>query len=292
VVVVAASRTIAIASGKGGTGKTTLALNLAAVADAPAALLDCDVEEPNLHVFLAPRWGKEQRVTVPVPTFDEALCERCGDCRAACRFNALAVLPGGPMLFAELCHSCGGCLLACPTEAASEGEREIGTLRTGRWRKVTVVEGRLDVGEARGVPLVEAVRRAAPEKGLVLVDAPPGTSCPVVASVRGADYLVLVTEPTPFGLHDLKLAVEMAATLALPCGVVLNRAGLADADVEAYCARAGVPLLAKVPLDRRIAEAYARGSMVVDELPQYRPLFTGLLEQLTQAATQAAGGDA
>ena len=276
--------TIAIASGKGGTGKTTLAVNLAAVAARPVALLDCDVEEPNVHVFTPAAWRPAQPVTVPIPLFDAELCDRCGDCQRACRFRAIAVLPTGPMLFEELCHYCAGCLLICPTDAVSEGARPVGTLRQGDWHGVQVVEGRLNIGEASGVPLIEAVRATAPQQGLILLDAPPGTSCPVLASVQDTDYLVLVTEPTPFGLHDLKLAVEMARVLNLPCGVVLNRALDNDGGVRDYLAQMDVPLLAEIPFDRRIAEVYAGGGVIAEELPNYRELFSDLLSRILAEA--------
>lgn len=272
-------RTVAIASGKGGTGKTTVAVNLAAVCAEDAALLDCDVEEPNVHLFADARWTSEKRVTVPVPQFDVVKCDSHGECRRVCRFNAIAVLPGGPLLFPELCHSCGGCVLACPNGAISEIQREIGTIRTGVWRNIHVVEGRLDVGEAKSPPLIEAVRQASPAAGLVIIDSPPGTSCPVVATVRGVDYVVLVTEPTPFGLHDLKLAVQMTRRLGLPFGVVVNRAGIGDKRVHLFCREENIPILLEIPDDRRIAEAYSRGSLIVEALPEYSRLFQGLIEK-------------
>jgi len=273
-------KTIAIAPGKGGTGKTTVVANLAAARAEGVALLDCDVEEPNIHLFIDARWDDEVGATVPVPHFDIGKCDFCGECRRACRFNAIAVLPGGPLLFPELCHSCGGCTLACPKGAISEEHRAVGSIRTGTWRNIHVVEGRLNVGEAKSPPLIEAVRQASPATGLVIIDAPPGTSCPVVAAIRGVDCVVLVTEPTPFGLHDLRLAVQMTRRLKLPFGVVVNRAGIGDDGVHTYCREEGVPILAEIPDDRRIAEAYSRGSLIVEALPEYHGLFQQLADNV------------
>jgi MinD superfamily P-loop ATPase len=277
-------RTIAIASGKGSTGKTTVAANLAAARAEGVALLDCDVEEPNIHLFIDARWEDEVVATVPVPHFDLAKCDYCGDCRRVCRFNAIAVLPSGPLLFPELCHSCGGCTLACPKGAIREEPRAVGTIRTGTWRNIHVVEGRLNVGEAKSPPLIEAVRQSSPGGGMTIIDAPPGTSCPVVAAVRGVDYVVLVTEPTPFGLHDLRLAVQMTRRLGLPFGVVVNRAGIGNDGVHTYCREENVPILAEIPDDRRIAEAYSRGNLIVEALPEYRGLFRELADNVILCA--------
>jgi MinD superfamily P-loop ATPase len=274
-------RTIAIASGKGGTGKTTVAVNLAAVAEVESALVDCDVEEPNVHLFAQASWREESRVSVPIPSFDMELCERCGQCSEACRFNAIASLPSGPLLFPELCHSCGACELACPEEAISETPHEIGTIRAGRWRAVHVVEGRLDVGEPRSPPLIEAVRRACPNGLITIIDAPPGTSCAAVASVRGADFTLLVAEPTPFGLHDFRRSVAMLRQLDVRFAAVINCAGIGDDALTQYCRHEQIPILAEIPFDRRIAEAYSRAGIVVDELPEYRPLFQQLLQEIS-----------
>ncbi|MBN2081628.1 ATP-binding protein [bacterium] len=283
------ARTIAVASGKGGTGKTTVVACLAAVSSEPLAVLDCDVEEPNLHLFLNADWQPGQPVTVPVPVVDETRCNYCGNCRLACRFNAIAVLPTGPMLFPGLCHGCGGCILACPYDALSEVPRPIGSMRTGRWREHVVLDGRLEIGEAKSPPLIEAVRQAAPDDRPVLIDAPPGTSCPLVSAVRGVDYVVLVTEPTPLGRHDLALAAAAARQLGLPTGVVINRAGSNDELITSFCAEQGLPVLARIPFDRRIAAAYAQGQLPVEAVPELRPLFAALAGRLLIPAAKPAG---
>jgi MinD superfamily P-loop ATPase len=274
---------IAIASGKGGTGKTTVAVNLASVWSRPLTLLDCDVEEPNGHLFLKPKWERAVRVSVPLPKVDMELCTSCGDCREACRFNAVVIIAGRPLMLPELCHSCGACIRACPTDAISEVGREIGTLEAGRWKHVSFVHGKLDVGEARSEPLIEAVREAglgSNSDGLILIDAPPGTSCPVIAAVRGSDYLLLVTEPTPFGLHDLMLAVGMGRALDLPLGVLINRSDIGDDKVREYCRGESIPILAEFPFDRRIAECYSRGEIASEALEDVREMYVALFDRL------------
>jgi MinD superfamily P-loop ATPase len=256
---------IVIASGKGGTGKTTLSVNLAAsLADrASVALVDCDVEEPNCHLYLRPPFDATEPVGTPIPVIDEQLCTSCGLCAGACEFHALLALPGVPLLMPELCHNCGVCAYVCPEDAISEIDREIGVLGSGEVAGLYFRWGRLHVGEARSTPLVRAVKdlTGAPPLDVVIVDAPPGVACPAVEAMRGADLAVLVTEPTPFGLHDLKLAVETARLLGIPCGVVINRAGIGDSRVNDFCAAEDVPILLEIPDDRRIAEACSRGEV-------------------------------
>jgi MinD superfamily P-loop ATPase len=280
--------TVAVASGKGGTGKTTVAVNLALSLEGPVELLDCDVEEPNAHLFLQPRWISARKVSVPVPQVDEGLCTACGACGAACRFHAIVSLKTRPLVFPELCHGCGACLLACPAGAIREVPREVGVVESGLRDGIRLVHGRLKVGTAMSGPLIRAVRKEGGRAALTLIDAPPGTSCPVVASVRGSDYVVLITEPTPFGLNDLRLAVEMMRTLALPCGVVINRSDIGDEAVRRYCATEEVPLLMEIPEDRRLAEAYSRGEPAVAALPPLRAVFRELGERLLDAAARTA----
>lgn len=274
---------LAIASGKGGTGKTTVAVNLALSADGPVRLLDCDVEEPNCHLFLAPEIAHRETVRVAVPVVNAAKCDGCGRCAAFCRFNALAALKETVLVFPELCHGCGGCMLVCPKGAIREGSREIGVLETGRAGDLAFAQGRLRVGEAMAPPLIRAVKKRAAPGMLNIIDAPPGTSCPVIAAIRDADYVVLVTEPTPFGLHDLTLAVETVRRIGLPFGVVINRSDSGDDRVRTYCAAESVQVLAEIPEDRRIAEAYSRGVPAVRALPELRATFHTLLRTICAA---------
>lgn len=280
---------VAIASGKGGTGKTTVAANLAFVAaqeGRAVAYLDCDVEEPNGHIFLRPVIDQERPIEKPLPVVDPALCTHCGACARTCRYGAVASLPKQTLVFAELCHACGGCALVCPADAIREAPRTIGRLRLGASGGVRFVEGVLNVGEAMSPPAIRAVKAAAPAVRLVLLDAPPGTSCPVVETVRHCDLVVLVTEPTPFGLHDLSLAVEMVRTLGLPLAVVINRADLGSARVREYCAGRRVPVLAEIPDDRAVAEAYSRGLLVAEAVPGFAGRMRGLLARIEEGAPQ------
>jgi len=284
---------IAIASGKGGTGKTTVAVNLALSAG-DTQLLDCDVEEPNAHLFLKPSLTGALPAYTPVPEIDEARCDHCGKCGEVCAYHALAVLPpSGPgkkgtvLIFPHLCHGCGACSLLCPQNAIREIKKEIGLIETGGSGPVKFAHGRLKVGEVMSPPLIRQVRKYTDAGRTVIVDAPPGTSCPVIAAVRGSDYCVLVTEPTPFGLNDLLLAVDVLKRLAIPFGVVINRSDIGDDRTETYCRDNGIPVLLKIPFDKEIAVLYSRGIPAAKEKPQYRALFAGLYEKiLTMAAGQ------
>lgn len=278
---------LAIASGKGGTGKTTVAVNLARVCGGSVQLLDCDVEEPNAHLFLRGAARPESVVEIPVPRVDQRLCDACGECARICQYHAILQLRGTPLVFPELCHGCGGCSRVCPRGAIRESGRRIGVVGVREAGPITLTQGRLDVGVALVPPLIRAVK-ARLERGVpAILDAPPGTSCPVIVTLRGADVAILVTEPTPFGLHDLTLAVAMVRELGLPCGVVVNRAGAGDGRVHAYCRAEGIPILLELPDDRRIAEAYSRGGLIVEVLPEYRDHFIRLLER---AGALAAAG--
>lgn len=272
---------IAIASGKGGTGKTTLAVNLALSVDEPVRLLDCDVEEPNAHLFLKPEIDHRETVGIAVPLVDESKCDGCGTCARFCRFNALAAIKGSVLVFPELCHGCGGCMLICPKGAIAEGSREIGVLESGRAGHVEFVHGRLRVGEAMAPPLIRAVKQRADNGMTSIIDAPPGTSCPVIMAVRDCDYVILVTEPTPFGLHDLTLAVKTVRRMGVPFGVLINRADVGDRRVMEYCSEQNIPVLMEIPDDRRIAEAYSRGVPVVEALPEYRSSFAHLWKRIS-----------
>jgi MinD superfamily P-loop ATPase len=276
---------IAIASGKGGTGKTTVSVNLARVLGAPVRLLDCDVEEPNAHLFLKNASPlREEIVSISVPQVDELLCDGCGECGRFCEYHAIVSFGTKPLVFAEMCHGCGGCAKVCPKKAIREADHRIGVIKTDQSENITLIQGCLDVGVAMGPPLIRAVKEKL-ENGLpAILDAPPGTSCPVIVTIRGADFVMLVTEPTPFGLHDLTLAVDMVRELGIPFGVIVNRMGIGDDRVHAFCKKENIPILLEIPDDRRIAEAYSRGELIVDALPEYRGLFKGLLEKVMGAS--------
>jgi len=279
---------IAIASGKGGTGKTTVATNLAYVASRngqSVAYLDCDVEEPNGHIFLKPEITDRKPVGALIPQVDAEKCTLCGQCGEICQYSAIVCVGEKVLVYPELCHGCGGCSLVCPADAITEVSREIGVLETGQAGTIQFVQGLLNVGEAMSPPLIRAVKSTALQADLTIIDAPPGTSCPVIEAAGGADFVVLVTEPTPFGFHDLKLAVEMVRALKLPFGVVINRAGLDGSEMRSYCSTQRIPILREVPDDRELAEAYSRGEMACEALPKYESLFAGLLE-----TTRIAGG--
>ncbi len=280
---------LAVASGKGGTGKTTVAVNLARVVGSPILLVDCDVEEPNAHLFLEGEFGEEEVVGIPIPEVDKSLCDGCGECGRFCEYRAIVSFGEAPLVFPELCHGCGGCALVCPKRAIREVERRIGVVRTMRAGPVTLIQGVLDVGSPMAPPLIRAVKTSLRNGEPAILDAPPGTSCPVVAAVRDADSVLLVAEPTPFGLHDLALAVEMMRETGVPLGVVINRCGIGDDRVHAFCAREGIPVLLEIPDDRRIAEAYSRGRLIVDALPEYRRLFEVLAEKTLRSVREGVG---
>lgn len=274
---------IAVASGKGGTGKTLLSTNLAwwiASQGRPVTYVDCDVEAPNGGLFLQPEGVTEERVRVPVPALRGETCSGCGECQRFCTSHAIIAVTDKVMVFPELCNSCGGCVTACPEDALEERPREVGSILRGHRGQLEVVTGRLDVGEARAVPVIQAALAAADDPSCQVVDAPPGTSCNTVESIRDADHLVLVTEPTPFGAHDLRLAVEMARALGLQMSAVINRASLGGTDVRRLLEDAQIPVVAEVPFDREISDAYARGERVVDRVASFRRVVDRLVDRL------------
>lgn len=279
--------TVAVASGKGGTGKTTVSANLACVAaesGIEVTYVDCDVEEPNGHLFLRPRLSSRHSVYVPVPSVDAEQCTACGACTDICQFSAVICLNKEVLTFDKMCHGCGGCMLVCPVGAITERGREIGVVEGGRAGDVLFTHGRLNVGEAMSPPLIKAVLSAARKAPLVVVDVPPGTSCPVITAIKGADYVILVTEPTPFGINDLGLAIDMVRELSIPHSVVVNRAGPGNNLAADFCRERGVGMLAEIPDDRRVAEAYSRGDLACTTVPGFRDCFTELLNSVEKEA--------
>ncbi|MCK4527974.1 ATP-binding protein [candidate division WOR-3 bacterium] len=264
---------ISIASGKGGTGKTTVATNLGISIDGGVQFLDCDVEEPDAHIFLKPRIKKTRVVSIPVPEIDESKCDFCGRCAEICAYNALAVLSDKVLIFPNLCHGCGGCSLLCPRKAIREVDKRIGLVEMDSGSKLQFVQGRLDIGEMMSPPLIRAVKESIDPTRTVIIDAPPGTSCPVIEAVKGSDFCLLVTEPTPFGLNDLVLAVEVLRKLTIPFGVVINRADIGDNKIESYCKENKIPILMKIPFDREIAFLYSQGIPIVQRKKEYAELF-------------------
>jgi MinD superfamily P-loop ATPase len=284
---------IAVASGKGGTGKTTVATSLAlsvaragVTARAAPWLLDCDVEEPNAALFLKPALDHREEVGILIPEVDLQTCTFCGRCAEVCVWHAIAVVGARVLVFPELCHGCGSCTLNCPEDAIHETLNVIGTLESGQAGPMGFAQGTLDVGQAMGVPIIRHLKKRylpAGDDSVVILDAQPGTSCPVVETMRGADFVLLVTEPTPFGLHDLRLTVQVAREeLGLPVGVVVNRDGIGDAGVDEYCAAEGIPILMRIPLERRIARAISEGTALVDAFPEFRSRFVELYEQIVR----------
>ncbi len=283
---------ISIASGKGGTGKTLVATSLALSLrdDYKVQLLDCDVEEPNDHVFLRPEITGTEAVATPVPRVDEEKCTYCGECARVCAFNAIAVVGNNVLTFPQLCHGCGACAYLCPEKAISEEDRETGVAEWGHSNGLAFAHGKLTVGEAMAPPVIRKVKEHANNEGIVIVDVPPGTSCPVVEALRGSDFCILVTEPTPFGLNDLTLAVETVRELDIPCGVVLNRTGVGDSRVEEYCRQKRIPVLLTIPLDTEIARLYSRGITMVDGMPQWKSRFFRLYDKVSDIVDERSRG--
>jgi MinD superfamily P-loop ATPase len=273
---------IAVASGKGGTGKTTVAVNLAMALKQTEKLqfIDCDVEEPNAHIFLKPALDTSEKVNIPVPEINEEECTFCGRCGEVCAFNALAVLKEHVLVFPELCHGCGSCSYFCPQKAITETPRCIGVMEKGPAQEIDFLHGRLNPGEAMSPPLINAVKSKIEPGKVVIIDAPPGTSCPVVAAVKESDFCLLVTEPTPFGLNDLDLAVRMLKKMAIPVGVLINRSDIGNNCVEDYCRQKGVPILMHIPWDRELARLYARGEAVVPHSDEWRSKFQELSKRI------------
>lgn len=278
---------ISVASGKGGTGKTTVAVNLALSIKANVQFLDCDAEEPNAHIFLKPGIKSSSKVFIPVPEVNADKCTYCGRCREVCAYNAIAVIPpagerkGKTLVFPNLCHGCGSCTYFCPEGAIKEVDREVGEIETGMSGSIEFVHGRLNIGEAMAPPVIREIKKHIKPERTVIIDAPPGTSCPVVETLKRSDYCILVTEPTPFGLNDLKLAVEVLRKLKIPFGVVVNRSDLGDKKTDLYCDKENIPILMRIPFKKEIAMAYSKGEPIVKAFPGYKKEFTRLYKSIS-----------
>jgi MinD superfamily P-loop ATPase len=278
---------ISVASGKGGTGKTTISTSLAfSLAEhEDVCFLDCDVEEPNAHIFVKPEIKNVRIVHISVPDVDESLCDFCGKCQSVCAYKAIAVLrpdtgrSGKVLVFPELCHGCGACSYLCPRGCIKEVDRPVGVVEEGYRGRIEFVRGKLNIGEAMAPPVIREVKKHSQTSKTVVIDAPPGTSCPVISSISGSDICFLVTEPTPFGLNDLVLAVEVLRKMRIPFGVIINRSDLGDPDTEEYCEREGIPVLMRIPFKKEIALAYSKGTPIVEAFGQYKTEFRGLVKK-------------
>jgi len=286
---------LVVTAGKGGTGKTTVAtaLALSLKDDYPVQFLDCDVAEPDAHILLKPKIEEREPVYVKRPTVDEERCDYCGRCAAMCEFNAIMVVKDKMVLvYDELCHGCGLCHLVCPKGAISEYDVEIGVVERGTAQGFEYFQGALKVGEPLATPIIRRLKQKIDPERVAILDAAPGTGCPVIETMYGADFVILVTEPTPFGLHDLRLTVDVAKTLNLKMGVVLNRDGVGDRGVEEYCVEEGLPILLRIPMSREIAAAYSQGIPLVEALPQWKGRFIQLYERIGSiSAVSGSAGD-
>ncbi|XHH09524.1 MAG: ATP-binding protein [Candidatus Bathyarchaeia archaeon] len=276
---------ITVASGKGGTGKTSVAVNLA-FSIGNCQVLDCDVEEPNAHLLLHTKISKTEPVYALNVKIDKTLCRQCGACTKFCRFNALFCSYKGVLVFPELCHGCGGCIRVCPEKAISEEKYKVGTLNFAQTGDIELVYGELEVGKPMAGPVIKEVKKQAAIDKTVIVDSPPGASCSFVETVRNTDYCILVTEPTPFGLHDLKITVEVLKKIGIPFGVVVNRAGIGDRAVYDYCQKETIPILLEIPYERKIAELYSKGIPFSVEMPEWKTSFQNLFSQVRRLSSK------
>ena len=271
---------IVIASGKGGTEKTTVSLNLA-LALSDVQLFDCDVEEPNCNLFLGFELEKVEDVVCSVPVINQEKCNICRQCSDFCRYNALAALPDRVLFFPSLCHGCGGCTILCPEKAIQESQRSLGVIEKAKGESYPeFYRGLLNIGETMTSTVIKTLKKHIDDRKIAILDAPPGTACPVVTSIEGMNYCVLVTESTPFGFYDLRLAVDVVRAIKVPFGVIINRYGLGDSRVEEYCKAEGIPVLLKIPNDRKIAELYSKGIPFVREMPEWNERFLGVFEAI------------
>jgi len=291
---------IAVASGKGGTGKTTVATSLfksisdikRTKNDAEMVFLDCDVEAPNAHLFLTPEIKDKQEVSIKIPSVDEAKCTHCGLCAEVCQFNAIAVIGKKVLVFPQLCHGCGSCALMCPEKAISEVKNTIGYTESGKvFSDIDFAHGYLNIGEPMAIPVISNVKSKLDDhkNGIAVLDASPGTSCPVVETIRDTDFVLLVTEPTPFGLHDLKLAFEVAKILKVPAAVVINRSNIGDNSVQEFCDSNDIPVLMSIPYEKRIAEGIAVGKLLIDIVPEYKEKFENIFLHISNVIDNNEG---
>ncbi len=276
---------ITVASGKGGTGKTTVSVNLALAVDG-ANIFDCDVEEPNVHMLLHPEVKESHQVELLVPVVDQDKCTLCGKCAEFCQFNAIFVGKKKVFVYSDICHSCGGCALVCPEHAITEVGNPVGKVHTADVGEIRLVFGELNVGEPIATSIIKAVKEHIDSSDINIVDAPPGTACPVVETMRESDFIILVTEPTPFGLHDLSMAVDVVRELDIPFGVIINKAGIGDDSVAKYCEREKIPILMEIPYTRKIAELYSRGIPFVHELPEWKERFQQLYHRIEEVTNK------
>lgn len=271
---------VSIASGKGGTGKTTVSTNLA-LSVKNVQFIDCDVEEPNANIFIKAKIRENEAVNVKIPEIDKRKCDFCGKCSKFCTYNAIAVVSSSVLIFPELCHSCGGCKLVCPKEAISWKEKTIGKIEHGKTKDIDFYHGLLNVGEMQAIPVIKALKRKLNGNKNVILDVPPGTSCPVIESISGSDFCILVTEPTPFGLYDLKLAVKVVQHFNIPFGVVINRDGIGDKKVEDFCKKQNIPILLKIPERKKIAQLYSKGVALVNESYEWEEMFKDVFNKIS-----------
>ena len=268
-----------VASGKGGTGKTTVAVNLALSLN-NVQLLDCDVEEPNCHIFIKPVFEHKNTVFIPIPCIDQTKCDECGRCQEVCVYNAVAIVNKKVLIFPELCHGCGSCTYFCPNDAIKEENKEIGVVEIGRKGDIQFIHGKLNIGKMMAPPVIREVKKHINKKKTVIIDVPPGTSCPVITAIKDTDFVILVTEPTPFGLNDLSLAVEVVRKLKIPFGVIINRSDLGNKKTDEYCTGEHIPILMRIPFSKKIAGIYSRGDSIVEALPEYREKFQRLFTKI------------
>ncbi|NLA53358.1 MAG: ATPase [Clostridiales bacterium] len=282
---------IAVLSGKGGTGKTLISVNLASVAE-HALYIDCDVEEPNGHLFFKPENIQEKPVSVLVPRVDPALCKRCRVCVDFCAFNALAMVKESLLIFDRICHSCGGCVLFCPQKALHEEDRPIGCVRAGSSGGVDVRSGFLNPGEASGIPIIqELLAVTEPERfEQIFIDCPPGSSCMAMESIMDADFCLLVVEPTRFGVHDLEMVYELVRLFKKPLAAVINKCQEGDNPAEAFCREHDIPIFARIPHDPELGLLHSNALIAANEEAKYRTLFLDILHQLTKEASDAPVG--